>query len=354
MPESIDVGGLRISNDGPPLVIAEMSGNHNHSLERALALVDQAASAGAHALKIQTYTADTMTIDLAEGDFLISDPTSLWCGRTLHDLYREAHTPWEWHQPIFARARERGVVPFSTPFDETAVDFLESLDAPLYKIASFELTDIPLISRVARTGKPALISTGMGTHDEIREAVDAFRANGNMQLVLLKCTSNYPAPFSSLNLATLPALAEDFDCLVGLSDHTLGSTAAIASTALGASVIEKHFTLSRDDGGVDSAFSAEPEELVDLVRSTRSAHEALGTVHFAPTSTEERSLQFRRSLYVVSDIRAGEAFTKSNVRSIRPGYGLKPRHLPEVIGRRATCDVKRGTALDWALVDDAE
>jgi pseudaminic acid synthase len=354
MTEPISIAGLRISPDAPPVVIAEMSGNHNHSLERALALVDAAADAGAHALKIQTYTADTMTIDLAEGDFMIDDPTSLWHGRTLHDLYEEAHTPWEWHSPIFARARERGVVPFSTPFDETAVDFLEGLDAPLYKIASFELTDIPLISRVAQTGKPALISTGMGSHEEIREAVAAFRATGNTQLVLLKCTSNYPAPFSSLNLATIPTLSRDFDCLVGLSDHTLGSTAAIVSTALGASVIEKHFTLSREDGGVDSAFSAEPEELADLVRSTRHAHESLGAVHFAPTPSEERSLQFRRSLYVVADVREGDTFTADNVRPIRPGYGLEPKHLSEVIGRKATRDIKRGTALNWALIADVE
>jgi N-acetylneuraminate synthase len=339
-----------IGADAPPFVIAEMSGNHNGSLDRALAIVDAVADAGAQALKLQTYTADTMTIDLAEREFVIDDPASLWAGRTLYDLYREAHTPWAWHAPIFGRARQRGLAAFSTPFDPTAVDFLESLDVPCYKIASFENIDLPLIRKVASTGKPMIISTGLATLAEIGQAVDAARIAGCRDLVLLKCTSAYPASPADSHLNTIPHLRESFDCEVGLSDHTLGIGAAIASVALGATVIEKHVTLRRADGGVDSAFSLEPQELRQLVHDAECARLALGTVHYGPGPNEVNSLRFRRSLYVVRSMRAGETYSRENVRAIRPGLGLPPRHIDGVLGRRATRDIAAGTALAWDLV----
>jgi len=334
----------------PPFVIAEMSGNHNHSLERALAIVEAAAATGAHALKIQTYTAETMTLDLAEGDFFIADPNSLWKGRTLFDLYREAYTPWEWHAPIFARATELGMVPFSTPFDDSAVDFLEELGAPCYKIASFENTDLPLIRRVARTGKPMIISTGMATVAELDETVRAAREAGCRDLVLLKCTSTYPATPENTNLRTIPHLRELFGCEVGLSDHTMGIGVSVASVALGATVIEKHFTLRRSDGGVDSTFSMEPEEMHSLVVETERAWQALGRVSFGCTDAEKPSLAFRRSLYVVQDMKAGEVLTPQNLRAIRPGFGLPPRFYEEALGRSVKSDVKRGTPLSWDLL----
>lgn len=336
-----------IGTDQPPFIIAEMSGNHNQSLDRALAIVDAAAAAGAHALKLQTYTAETMTLDLAEGEFFISDPNSLWQGKSLFQLYQEAHTPWEWHAPIFARARQLGMIAFSTPFDESAVDFLETLDAPCYKIASFEMTDLPLVKKAAATGKPLIISTGMATLAEIDETVRAARAAGCRDLVLLKCTSTYPASPENSHLRTIPVLREMFGCEVGLSDHTMGVGAAVAAVALGASVIEKHFTLSRADGGVDASFSLEPAELQQLVSESERAWQALGGVRWGGTSAEEKSKIFRRSLYVVTDIAAGEKFTAQNIRAIRPGLGLPPGQLDTVLGKTARKALKKGTPLTW-------
>ncbi|MCS6943955.1 MAG: pseudaminic acid synthase [Sutterellaceae bacterium] len=347
---SIQIGNHQIGIHSPPFVIAEMSGNHNGSLERALAIVDAVADAGAQAVKLQTYTADTMTLDIAAREFIIDEPTSLWAGRTLYDLYREAHTPWAWHAPIFERARARGLVAFSTPFDSTAVDFLESLDVPCYKIASFENVDLPLIRKVAATGKPLIISTGLATLAEIGEAVAAAREAGCRELVLLKCTSAYPASPADSNLRTIPHLRAAFGCEVGLSDHTIGIGAALAAIALGATVIEKHVTLCRADGGVDSAFSLEPHELRLLVQESERARLALGEVRYGPTADEVGSLRFRRSLYVVRDIRKGEVLTPENVRAIRPGFGLAPRYLEQVLGRRAAQDIQAGTALRWELV----
>lgn len=343
------IADRRIGRQHPPLVIAEMSGNHNQSLERALEIVDAAAKAGAHALKLQTYTPDTMTLDLDVGEFHISDPKSLWTGTSLYKLYGQAHTPWEWHEPIFRRARELGIIPFSTPFDDTAVALLERLEVPCYKIASFENTDLPLIRRVAGTGKPVIISTGMASAAEIDDAVLAAREAGCRDLILLKCTSTYPATPEHTNLCTIPDLRERFGCEVGLSDHTMGIGAAVASVALGATVIEKHFTLNRADGGVDSTFSMEPTEMAALVSETARAWQALGKVSYGPTEAERKSLQFRRSLYVVKDLKAGELVTRENVRAIRPGLGLPTKHLEEVLGRPVKRDVKRGTALSWDL-----
>jgi len=327
-----------------------MSGNHNQSLERALEIVDAVANAGAQVLKLQTYTAETMTLDLAEGEFFIRDPQSLWKGNSLYELYKAAHTPWDWHLPIFTRARERGLIAFSTPFDMTAVDFLESLDVPAYKIASFENTDIPLIKRVASTGKPMIISTGMATLAEIDEAVRAARESGCNDLALLKCSSSYPATPRSSNLAAIPSLRTMFGCEVGLSDHTQGIGAAIASVAIGATVIEKHVTLRRSDGGVDSAFSLEPAELASLVRETRTAWEALGSARIGPTEEELRSLVFRRTLYVCQNLNAGDVLNRENLRAIRPGYGLPPKFFDQLIGKRVKREVKRGTPMTWDLL----
>ena len=346
----ITIGNSRIGPDHPPFVIAEMSGNHNHSLERALAIVDAAAAAGAHALKLQTYTADTMTLDLGHGEFSISDKSSLWTGRTLYELYDDAHTPWEWHQAIFSRCHDLGMIGFSSPFDDSAVDFLESLGAPCYKIASFENTDLPLIRKAASTGKPLIISTGMATQEELTESVDAARTAGCKELILLKCTSTYPALPDDTNLRTIPDMRSKFRCQVGLSDHTAGIGAAVASVSLGATVIEKHFTLSRADGGVDSAFSLEPGELTSLVNETERAWRALGAVRYGPTSHEKPSLQYRRSLYVAEDVKAGDQVTEKSVRAIRPGLGLPTKHYDSVMGKRFKRDVARGTPLSWDLI----
>ncbi|MEH6459386.1 pseudaminic acid synthase [Chitinimonas sp. JJ19] len=341
------IGSRQIGLNAPPFVIAEMSGNHNQSLERALAIVEAAAQAGAHALKLQTYTPDTMTLDLDQGEFHIGDPNSLWAGTSLYKLYQEAYTPWEWHQPIFERAKSLGMLAFSTPFDETAVDFLETLDVPAYKVASFENTDIPLIRKVAATGKPMIISTGMANVAELDESVREARAAGCRDLVLLKCTSTYPATPQNTHLRTIPHLRELFGCEVGLSDHTMGVGAAVAAVALGAVVVEKHFTLRRADGGVDATFSLEPAELASLVVETERAWQAMGQVQYGATSAEQKSLVYRRSLYVVADIAAGEIFSADNVRAIRPGLGLPPKHLEVVLGRRAGRDLPRGTPLSW-------
>jgi N-acetylneuraminate synthase len=333
-----------------PFVVAEMSGNHNQSLERALEIVEAAAKAGAHGLKLQTYTADTITIDVSEGEFFISDPGSLWGGSSLYQLYDKAYTPWEWHKPLFDRARQLGMVPFSTPFDDTAVDFLETLDSPCYKIASFENTYHSLISRVAATGKPLIISTGMATASELDETVRTARDAGCKDLVLLKCTSTYPATPENTNIRTIPHLRELFNCEVGLSDHTMGVGVSVASVALGATVIEKHFTLRRADGGVDSAFSMEPSEMAQLIAETERAWLALGHVSYGPLEAEKASIQFRRSLYIVKDLKAGDVLTRENVRAIRPGWGLPTKYLGIVLGRTVKQDVKRGTALGWNLL----
>ena len=347
---NICIDGREIGAGQPPFIIAEMSGNHNQSLERALEIVEAAAKTGAHALKIQTYTPDTMTLDLDEREFHISDPKNLWAGTSLYKLYGEAYTPWEWHKPIFDRARELGIIAFSTPFDDTAVDFLESLDVPCYKIASFENTDLPLIRRVAATGKPLIISTGMATVAELDETVRAARDAGCKDLILLKCTSTYPATAANTNILTIPHLRELFGCEVGLSDHTMGIGVSVASVALGAAVIEKHFTLSRADGGVDSTFSMEPAEMAQLVVETERAWQALGRVSYGPTEAEKKSIQFRRSIYVVKDLKAGDVLTKDNIRAIRPGFGLPTKYFEVVLGKVVQQDVKRGTALGWELL----
>ncbi|UUQ63869.1 pseudaminic acid synthase [Pseudomonas fuscovaginae UPB0736] len=348
---SFKIGQRVIGPDAPPFVIAEMSGNHNQSLEVALQIVDAAAKAGAHALKLQTYTADTMTLDLAEGEFFIKDPGSLWAGSSLYELYEKAHTPWEWHAPIFARAKALGMLAFSTPFDETAVDFLESLDVPAYKIASFENTDLPLIRRVAATGKPLIISTGMASVAELDETVRAARAAGCRDLVLLKCTSTYPASPLNSHIRTIAHLQQLFGCQVGLSDHSMGVGVAVAAVALGATVVEKHFTLDRAAGGVDASFSLEPAELTSLVVETERAWQALGQVRYGATEAEQKSLIYRRSLYVVQDVAKGEPFTAQNVRAIRPGLGLAPKHVDAVLGRNARVALKRGTPLVWSAIE---
>jgi N-acetylneuraminate synthase len=343
------IAGRTIGLKAPPFIIAEMSGNHNQSLARALEIVEAAARAGAHALKIQTYTPETMTLDLDEREFHISDSKSLWAGTSLYKLYSQAYTPWEWHEAIFKRAKELGMIAFSTPFDDTAVDFLESMDVPCYKIASFENTDLPLIRRVAATGKPVIISTGMASIAELDESVRAARLAGCKDLILLKCTSTYPATADNTNILTIPHMRELFDCEVGLSDHTMGVGVSVASVALGATVIEKHFTLDRADGGVDSTFSLEPNEMHQLVIETERAWQALGQVSYGPTSAEQKSLVFRRSLYVVKDLAAGDVLTKDNVRAIRPGLGMPTKYLDQVLGTVLKRAVKRGTSLNWDL-----
>lgn len=350
MSDVFKIGDKVIGRTQRPFIVAEMSGNHNQSLERALEIVEAAAKTGAHALKIQTYTPDTMTIDLDEREFHISDSKSLWTGTSLYKLYGEAYTPWEWHKPIFDRARELGIIAFSTPFDDTAVDLLESLDVPCYKIASFENTDLPLIRRVAATGKPLIISTGMASVAELDESVRAARGAGCNHLILLKCTSTYPATAENTNILTIPHLRELFGCEVGLSDHTTGVGVSVASVALGATVIEKHFTLNRADGGVDSTFSMEPAEMAQLVVETERAWQALGQVSYGPTEAEKKSMQFRRSLYVVENMKAGDVLTPENLRIIRPGYGLAPKHYDLLLGKRVTIAVNRGTPLTWDLI----
>lgn len=336
-----------------PYIIAEMSGNHNQSLERALEIVEAAAAHGADAIKLQTYTPESMTLDVRKPGFVIEDPASLWAGRQLFELYGEASTPWEWHRPIMERARSLGLHCFSTPFDDRAVDFLASLDAPAYKIASFELLDLPLIRRVAATGKPLLMSTGMASAAEIDEAVRAARSGGCRELVLLKCTSTYPASPMDTNIRTIPHMREMFGCEIGLSDHTMGVGVAVAAVALGATLVEKHFTLRRADGGVDSAFSMEPAELAQLRQETERAWQACGQVAYGPTPAEVKSLVFRRSLYIGQDMRAGEVLTPANLRRVRPGHGLAPRHWESLLGLRVGRDVEAGTPMSWDLLQDS-
>lgn len=346
----IHIQGHALGTEEPPFIVAEMSGNHNQSLDRALEIIDAAAAAGVHAVKIQTYTADTMTLNLGEGNFFISDDKTPWKGTSLYDLYEQAHTPWEWHRPIFEHCKKRGVIGFSSPFDATAVDFLESLDVPCYKIASFENVDIPLIEKVAATGKPVIISTGMATAAELDEAVRAARGAGCKELILLKCTSSYPASPAGTNLRTLPHLRELFDCQVGVSDHTLGTAVGVAGVALGATFIEKHFTLSRAEGGVDASFSMEPAEMRQLVEETRRAWQALGGVSYGPSEKERSSMVFRRSLYVTADLKAGDVLTAENLRAIRPGNGLPPKYYDALLGKTLNRDVTRGTPMSWELI----
>lgn len=346
----IEILGKKIGSNHKPFIIAEMSGNHNQSLDRALEIVDAAAKSGAHGLKIQTYTADTMTLNIEKPDFIISDNNSLWKGDSLYKLYQKAYTPWEWHKPIFDRARELGMIPFSTPFDETAVDFLEDLGSPMYKIASFENNDIPLIKKVASTGKPIIISTGMATVSQLDETVRVAREAGCKELILLKCTSTYPASPENSNISTIPHMRDLFNCQVGLSDHTSGIGVAVASVALGATVIEKHFTLSREDGGVDSVFSLEPDEMNALVIEAERAWKSLGNITYGPIKAEESSMKFRRSIYICKDLRAGEILTKDNIRIIRPGYGMEPKYYEEMLGKKINKDVKEGTPLTFKLI----
>lgn len=348
-PPDLVIDGRSIGPEAEPFIVAEMSGNHNGSLDRALEIVDAVAASGAHALKLQTYTADTLTIDVDSPPFRISEDHPLWGGAKLYDLFERAHTPWEWHAPIFERARERGLAAFSSPFDASAIELLEELDVPAYKIASSEIVDLPLIRQVAETGKPIILSTGMARLSEIDAAVSAVREGGNDVLVL-GCTTSYPAPPADSNLRSLPVLADAFGTIVGLSDHTEGIGVAVASVALGACLIEKHVTLSRIDGGVDSEFSLEPAELAQLVEESKRAWESLGDTRVGPTGTEAEGLRFRRSLYVVRDVTAGDEVTRENVRSIRPSGGLPPDELETVLGRRFAVDATKGTPLSWDLL----
>jgi pseudaminic acid synthase len=336
--------------DKRPYIVAEMSGNHNGSLDRALALVDAAADSGADAIKIQTYTADTMTVDVKHPRFQISKGHELWGDQYLYQLFEKAHTPWDWHQPIFERARERGITPFSSPFDRTAIELLEKLDAPMYKIASSEITDLPLIRMAASTGKPMIISTGMASVKEIAAAVEAAQGAGSPDVTVLSCTASYPAPPEETNLRRIPVLAQMLELPIGLSDHTLGIGVPIAAVAYGACLIEKHVTLDRTDGGVDSAFSLEPHEVKLLREESERAWQALGTTHIGPTEAEKESLRFRRSLYVVADVKAGDPVTEENVRSIRPTGGLEPDMIGTVLGRTFTADAAKGTPLTWDLI----
>ncbi|MBL0139315.1 MAG: pseudaminic acid synthase [Bacteroidetes bacterium] len=345
--KDIQIGHRLVGAKHIPFIIAEMSGNHNQSLDRALEIVDAAANAGAHALKLQTYTADTITM---KGVFSIQDKNSLWNGKELHDLYSLAYTPWEWHTAIFARAREKGMLAFSSPFDETAVDFLESLNVPAYKIASFENTHHPLLRKVAKTGKPIIMSTGVSTLSDIDESVRILRDAGCHDLILLKCTSTYPATPENSNINTIPHMSQLFGCPVGLSDHTMGIGTSVAAVALGAMVIEKHFTLKRSDGGVDSAFSLEPAELSSLVVETKRAFESLGKINYGILAAEEKGKQFKRSIYISKDMNAGEEFTEENLRIIRPGFGLEPKYFEMILGKKIRKTVVQGTPLTWDLL----
>jgi N-acetylneuraminate synthase len=331
-------------------IIAELSANHHQDFERAARLIDAAKDAGADAIKLQTYTPDTITIDSDRSEFRIGGGT-LWDGRSLYELYGEAFTPWDWQPKLKQLANDAGLALFSSPFDETAVDFLEGMDVPAYKVASFELVDIPLIQKMARAGKPLIMSTGMATVEEIEEALAAARQEGATEIALLKCTSAYPSPADEMNLRTIPELARKFGVPAGLSDHTMGMAVPVAAAALGACIIEKHLTLSRADHGPDSAFSLEPDEFRMMVDAVRFAEKALGVAQFGPSAPEQASLAFRRSLFVVEDVKTGEAFTSKNVRSIRPAHGLHTRHLSSILGRRAVCDIERGTPLSWDLIN---
>ncbi len=348
---SITIKDKKIGKEYPPFIVAEMSGNHNQSLERALKIVDLAAATGVDAVKLQTYTADTMTLNIDEGEFFINDNENLWKGQSLYKLYQQAYTPWEWHKPIFDRCEELGLLCFSSPFDLSAVDFLEELNVPAYKIASFENIDIPLIKKIASIGKPMIISTGMATVAELDETVRTIRQLGNNNIILLKTTSTYPATPENTNILSIPHMKELFGTEVGLSDHTMGLGVSVASVSLGATLIEKHFTISRNDGGVDATFSMEPDEMKQLVIETKRAWQSLGKVSYGPTIKEMASMKHRRSLYIVEDIKKGEIITEKNLRAIRPGYGLPPKYYEIVLGKRVNQDVKRGTPLKWSFIE---
>lgn len=343
----IEIAGRQIGPETPPFVIAEMSGNHNQSLERAIQIVDAAVDAGAHAIKLQTASPDGLTLDVDSPDFKIQDKDSLWYGKNLYQLYQEAVTPWGWHAPIFEHCRKRGIIAFSSPFELKAVDFLETLNVPCYKIASFELVDTQLVRKVAKTGKPMIMSTGMATLSEIETAVLTARAEGNNQIILLKCTSTYPAQATDTNLLTISHLRQAFGTQVGLSDHTMGVGVPCAAVAMGATVIEKHFTLARADGGVDAAFSLEPLELKLLVEETERAWQAMGAIRYGGSANEKASIKFRRSLYISEDIKEGETLTINNLRIVRPGFGLAPKYYENLIGRRVNKDLPKGTAMSW-------
>ena len=345
------IGKYKISKENKPFIVAEMSGNHNKSLDRAIKIVEAAAESGAHMLKLQTYTADTLTINSKNSDFLISDSKSLWKGKTLYDLYKEAYAPWEWHEKIFKRCNELSMLCFSTPFDETAVDFLEKLNVPAYKIASFENIHLPLIKKVAQTGKPVIISTGLAIETEIEEAVEALKIGGCKQFCLLKCTSAYPASPENSNILTIPDLRKKFNCEVGLSDHTLGIGVALAAISHGATIIEKHFTLDRNDGGVDSSFSIEPNDMKILIKESVRTWQSLGNISYGPTDPEKGGLKLRRSIYIVKNIESGQKLTKENLRIIRPGKGLAPKYYEELLGRKVNKNLEQGTALTWNMLE---
>jgi len=344
----ITIDDRKIGPEYPPYIIAELSANHNGDINRAFKIMEEAKKAGADAIKLQTYTHETITMDCDSEEFQIHG--GLWDGQTLYELYKGAHMPWEWHKPLFAKAKELGITVFSSPFDFSAVDLLEELDAPAYKIASFELVDLALIARVAKTGKPMIMSTGMANKEEIQEAVDCARSNGCNELVVLHCVSGYPAPAEQYNLRTIADISERFDVLSGLSDHTIDNATAVASVALGACLIEKHVTLDRTGGGVDDTFSLEPQEFAQLCKDAKTAWQALGHVNYERTEAEKGNVKFRRSLYVVKDVQAGEKFTTENVRSIRPGFGLQPKKLTNIIGKYSRHKIKRGTALTDELI----
>jgi len=346
---SFSIGYFNLGLNNSVFIIAELSANHNGSLENALATIKAAKRAGADAIKLQTYTADTITLDCKTDDFKIKQGT-IWDGKYLYDLYKEAYTPWEWHDELFKAAKEEGLVCFSSPFDKTAVDFLENLNAPAYKIASFEITDIPLIEYVASKGKPVIISTGIAGLDDIKMAVEACKRKGNRQIILLKCTSSYPAPVEEANMAMIPDLAQRFGVIAGLSDHTIGITVPVVATVLGARVIEKHFILDRSIGGPDASFSLNEEEFSAMVKAVREAEVAIGKVDYTLTDKMLKSREFSRSLYVVEDIKAGETFTGENIRSIRPGYGLHPKYIYDIIGKKALTDLKKGTPVNWKMI----
>lgn len=346
----MQIGNYTISSNNSPFIIAEMSGNHNQSIERAFKIIETAAKCGAHAVKLQTYTADTLTIDHRGGLFDINDESSLWKDRNLYELYQEAYTPWEWHEALYKCAADNNIIIFSTPFDDSAVEFLEKLDSPAYKIASFENNHLPLLKKVARTGKPVIMSTGVSSLQDLAESVEVLRNNNCSDLILLKCTSNYPASPLNSNLKTIPHLKSLFSCEVGLSDHTMGIGVPIAATVLGATVIEKHFCLSRAEGGVDSAFSLEPDELKSLVIESERAWQSLGAVQYGIQPTEKKSLLFKRSIYVIKDIQQGDKFSHDNIGIIRPGDGLHPRYFEQLISSTARISLTRGTPLSWDII----
>ncbi|MFT2091417.1 pseudaminic acid synthase [Paraglaciecola sp. 2405UD69-4] len=347
----IQIGNRLIGPSHRPFVIAELSGNHQQDLNLALAMVEAAANAGADAIKLQTFTADSMTLDVDNEHFVIQEKDSLWEGESLYGLYQKAATPYEWHQPLFDKANALGMLAFSSPFDEAAVDFLDELDVPCFKIASFELTDLPLIRKAATKGKPLIMSTGMASLSEIEEAVNTAKSAGCENIILLKCTSTYPAQATNTNLVTIAHLKEAFGCQVGLSDHTAGVGVSVAAVALGATVIEKHFVLDRNAGGVDAAFSLEPDELSSLVKETTRAHQAMGQVCYGGTQAEEKSKLYRRSIYISKDMKAGEPFSKDNIKIVRPAYGLAPKHWDDICDKVSKCDLKKGTPLSWQFVE---